>query len=455
MVLDTLIRDGQLVIPARGVVEASLGIKNGVIHGMYKNGSEPEARQVIEAGGKYILPGALDPHMHLGFAGPFEEHFSTETASSAIGGITTIIHHHFLAGRFGDFRKVVELGESRSHVDFAFHLMLVSDESLANVGNYIKDYGVRSFKIFMGYKGEEAKQVGLPREIDDGFLFSAMEEVRKHPDAVVCIHAENNELIATFKERLMKAGRNDLPAWDDARPGFAEAENVQRASYFAQITGCPVYFVHLSAAESVKKLAQYKAAGVRAYGETCSHYLSHTRNEPLGNLGKVNPPLRSQEDVDAMWEALRTGVLDTVASDHGGFPRKKKDGDLWSAMPGFPGVATILPVLLSEGVNRNRISIQRVAEVSSYNTARIFGLYPRKGTIDVGSDADLVMVDLDLEKTVTPQLLGSMSDFTIYDGWRLKGWPVLTMVRGEVVMKDGKIVGGAGKGRYARWLPQG
>ncbi len=452
MALDTLIINAQLVIPEQGIVRACLGIKDGSIQAIYQGEAGLEADQIIDAGEKYVLPGALDPHMHLGFAGPFDEHFTTETASSAIGGVTTILHHHFPAGRYADLKKVVELGESRSHVDFVFHIMLVSEESLADIKTCVQDFGVRSFKIFMGYKGQEAKQVGLPRDIDDGFLFSALEEVAKHEGTVTCIHAENNELIATLKKRLMDAGRDDLPAWEEARPGFAEAENVQRALYFSQITGCPVYFVHMSAADSVKKLAQYKAEGVSAYGETCSHYLTHTKDAPLGNLGKVNPPLRTEKDVEAMWEGLRSGVIDTVASDHGGFLSKKKEGDIWSAMPGFPGVATILPVLLSEGVNRGRISIQKVAEVSSCNTAKIFGLYPRKGTISVGSDADLVMVDMDLEKTVTPELLGSMSDFTVYDGWKLKGWPVLTMVRGEVVMKDGQIVGGAGKGKYVRWL---
>ncbi len=452
MKVDMLIKNGRLVIPGQGVMEACLGIKDGLISGIYKKGSGPGADQEIDAGGKYVLPGAIDPHMHFGFASPFEENLTTETASAAIGGVTTVIHHHLLAGRYGDFNKIVEMAESKTHVDFAFHLMVVSDESLADMGSYIDDYGVRSFKVFMGYKGEEAKQVGLPRDIDDGFLFSVMEEVSKHPETVLCIHAENNELIATFKQRLMKAGRNDLSAWDEARPGFAEAENVQRALYFSTITGCPVYFVHLSAAESVWTLEHYKEAGADAYGETCSHYLTHTKDEPLGNLGKVNPPLRGREDVDAVWEAVAEGIIDTVASDHCGARRNKKDGNLWSAMPGFPGVATILPSLLSEGVNKNRIPIEKVAEVTSRNTAQIFGMYPRKGSLEVGSDADLVLVDIDLEKTVTPELLGSHSDFTIYEGMKLKGWPVLTMVRGEVIMKDGEIVGEPGTGRYVRWL---
>jgi dihydropyrimidinase len=186
------------------------------------------------------------------------------------------------------------------------------------------------------------------------------------------------------------------------------------------------------------------------YIETCPHYLTHTTD--FSNLtGKVVPPIRSKSDLQSMWSALRNGIVDTIGTDHvaNRLEMKMGKGDLWSALAGFPGIATMLPVLLDQGVNQDRISVERVAEVTSYNTARIFGMYPRKGTIQVGSDADLTVIDLDLTKTVTPELLQSYSDYTIYDGWKLSGWPVMTIVRGRVIMEDGQIDQSAlGHGRF-------
>ncbi|HEX2014697.1 MAG TPA: amidohydrolase family protein, partial [Nitrososphaera sp.] len=174
--------------------------------------------------------------------------------------------------------------------------------------------------------------------------------------------------------------------------------------------------------------------------ETCPHYLTHTTD--FQNLtGKVVPPIRSKSDVQSIWSALRNGIVDTIGSDHvaSRLEMKMGSGDLWTALAGFPGIATMLPVLLDYGVNRDRISVERVAEVTSYNTARIFGMYPRKGTIQVGSDADLTVIDLDVQKTVTPELLQSYSDYSIYDGYKMTGWPVMTLVRGSVVMEDGQV----------------
>ena len=186
------------------------------------------------------------------------------------------------------------------------------------------------------------------------------------------------------------------------------------------------------------------------YIETCPQYLTHTVDFD-SIKGKVVPPIRSKSDVQSVWSALKNGIIDTVGTDHvaNRLDMKMGKGDLWSALAGFPGIATMLPVLFDQGVNKDRISIERVAEVTSYNTARIFGMYPQKGTIQEGSDADLVVVDMDFEQKVTPELLQSHSDYTIYDGWKLKGWPVLTMVRGRVVMEGGQVAADAlGHGRF-------
>jgi dihydropyrimidinase len=212
-----------------------------------------------------------------------------------------------------------------------------------------------------------------------------------------------------------------------------------------------LYFVHIGSTAALDAiLAQREKGKSNYYIETCPHYLTHTTD--FDSLkGKVVPPIRSKSDLQSMWSALRNGIIDTIGTDHvaNRLDMKMGEGDLWSALAGFPGIATMLPVLLSHGVNQDRISVERVAEVTSYNTARIFGMYPKKGTIQPGSDADLTIIDLDLEKKVTPELLQSYADYTIYDGHRLKGWPVMTLVRGRVVMEDDQVDGKAlGHGEF-------
>ncbi|MDQ3848527.1 MAG: amidohydrolase family protein, partial [Thermoproteota archaeon] len=212
-----------------------------------------------------------------------------------------------------------------------------------------------------------------------------------------------------------------------------------------------LYFMHVGSTAALDAILWEREKGQSNYYiETCPHYLTHTTD--FGDLiGKVTPPIRSKSDLQSMWSALRNGIVDTIGTDHvaNRLEMKIGKGDIWSALSGFPGIATMLPVLLSKGVNENRIGIDRVAEVTSYNAARIFGMYPKKGTIQPGSDADLVIVDLDLEKTVTPDLLQSYSDYTIYDGWRLRGWPLMTIVRGNPVMENGIVANSAlGHGEF-------
>jgi dihydropyrimidinase len=232
-----------------------------------------------------------------------------------------------------------------------------------------------------------------------------------------------------------------LKAWSDCRPPSSEAESIAKVSDLGRKFGANLYFVHIGSTAALDAiLAEREKGRSNYYIETCPHYLTHTVD--FDNIkGKVVPPIRSKSDLQSMWSALRNGIVDTIGTDHvaNRLEMKMGKGDIWSALAGFPGIATMLPVLLSHGVNQDRISIERVAEVTSYNTARIFGMYPKKGAIQAGSDADLTIVDLDLEQKVTPDLLQSYADYTIYDGHRLKGWPVMTLVRGEVVMEGGQV----------------
>lgn len=444
-----------MVIPKVGVVQADLGIKDGKIAGIFEAGQAYPAGKEYDASGKYVLPGVIDPHSHLGYTkANWDTWMGTETPGMAVGGVTTAITFYRQYGRppapiteFYDLNKTLE---KNSHIDFSYHFMISTKEQEEFYSKYIEEYGVNSFKFSMAYKGEEGKALGITNEIDDGFLLDSFFKLSKYKQGVACIHCENVEIAFPLTRALKEAGRTDLAAYSEARPDYCESENMRRVFYFSEITGCAVYVVHMSEKRGLLETRYQKARGLggRCYVETCTHYLTHTQDTPIGVLGKVNPPLRTQEDVDALWEGLADGTIDTIGSDHCDITIEQKKNDIWKGVPGFAGSGMILPVLLSEGVNKGRLSLEKVAEVSAYNTAKIFGLHPRKGTIQVGSDADLAIVDLNKEQAVTVQTLPSYSDFTIWDGWKLKGWPVLTMLRGEVIAQDGKPAGKEGFGRF-------
>lgn len=452
--LDLVIRNGKLVIPHHGIVEGSIGVRGGKVAAILHPSEEVSANKEIDASGKYILPGVIDPHTHPGMprGANYREWMGAETPGMAVGGVTTMIGGYRQRWRepgpiteFYDLKKDME---GTSYIDFLLSFA-ISMKAQEEYPLYINEYGVISFRFSMAYKGEEGRRLGITTEIDDGFLFDSFTKLSKYPNAVAHIHCENIEIIYPLTQKLMEAGREDLAAHSEARPDYCEAENIRRVLYFGELTGCNIYIEHLSVKKGLIEVDYHRARGKeRFFIETCSHYLTHTKDSPVGILGKVNPPLRTQEDIDALWEGLADGRIDNVGSDHCDIRIEEKRNDIWKGVPGFAGSGMILPVLLSEGVNKGRLSLERVVEVSSYNTAKIFSLYPKKGTIQVGSDADFAIVDLDLEKVVTVNTLPSASDFTIYDGWRMKGWPVMTILRGEVIAEDGKVVGEKGFGRF-------
>ena len=345
-----------------------------------------------------------------------------------------------------------QLGASKGthHIDYAIHASILKTSQVKDIA-YLKEGGVNSLKIYMNLgadlnhiymdldPGEHAVKDG---EVDmDDRLLSGIVENGAKVNSTLLVHAENPAVCSEHIKKGREQGMTGLKAWSDCRPASSEAQSVAKVSELGRRFGANLYFVHIGSNAAVDAIiAERQKGNANYYIETCPQYLTHTVD--FDNLkGKVVPPIRSKSDTQSMWSALKNGVIDTVGTDHvaNRLELKMGKGDLWSALAGFPGIATMLPVLLSEGVNRDRIGIERVAEVTSYNTARIFGMYPRKGTIQEGSDADLTIVDMDLEQKVTPELLQSYSDYTIYDGWKLRGWSVLTMVRGKVVMEDGQV----------------
>lgn len=437
MTFDLLLSGGEIVFPDAGVRTGSIGIRDGRIAALLAPGEAATAREIVDCRDKWVLPGLIDPHTHIGF-GSNETDFLTESRSAAIGGVTGLLTFH----RSNDLRQSTgpwrERGESQSLIDFGFHFGVTSRLHIETLPEAAKTFGVTSVKVYLMYKGASGAAKGFT-EIDDGLLYAAMLQAARIRGGVVGVHCENVEVIPVFREPLKAAGRNDLPVWDEQSPGFLEAENVFRVVYFGEKAECPVNIVHMSSAESLDIVRRARKPGrAPIHVETCSHYLSLTREAPIGFLGKVNPPLRSQSDVDALWDGIREGIVSTVGSDHVPRKRETKGPDIWKASAGFPGLGTLLPILIHEGVHKRGLPIERIAAVTSANVAALYSL-PGKGRIAPGMDADFVVVDPDREVLVDPATQESFSDYSPYEGMRFKGAPVCTILRGRTLATDGAI----------------
>ena len=447
---DLLITNASAVIPKVGIVETNIMIEEGKIKALTSSASEISASIKVDANGKYVLPGAIDPHVHYGVYTPINEAARTESRSAAVGGVTTMIRMLRLYESYRNVTRQLEASKKNHHIDYSIHASILRPEQLNEI-TYLKELGINSLKIYMNL-GADLNHIYMDLEPDshgirdhevnmtDELMVGIVNEGSK-AHSTVLVHAENPTMCSVHMREAKKKGATGLKAWSDSRPRSSEAESVAKISELGRNFGANLYFAHIGSTAALDAiLAQRQKGRSNYYIETCPHYLTHTVD--FGKVtAKVVPPLRSKSDLQSMWSALRNGLVDTIGTDHVANRLEMKTGkdDIWSALAGFPGIATMLPVLLSHGVNQDRITIEKVAEVTSYNTARIFGMYPKKGTIEPGSDADLTIVDLDIEKKVTPDLLQSFSDYTIYDGHKLKGWPVMTIVRGRIVMEEGQV----------------
>jgi dihydropyrimidinase len=443
-----VLRGGTVVFPDRAPRPLDLLIKEEKIAAMLAPG-EPLPPGIPEhsAKGLHVFPGLIDAHVHFGFGEKITE-YTTETVYAAQGGFTTILAYFLNNEAYADvYRREQEHAKSRCHVDYGFHFSTANEMHIRELESYVKDYGVTSFKYFMNFKGEEGRYLGLDGT-DDGYFYDLLKEAARVGKVTMVCHTENIELVNRIRRRMQAEGRGTLKDWSASKPAFTEAESCVRAMYFAEHLGARIFIPHLSTRMALDEVRRWRSRYGEVFVETCPHYLTHDEDSGMGPVGKANPPFRSADDVNAMWEGLADGSIDIVASDH--VPRKRatKEKSLWQASQGFPGTATILPVLLSEGYHKGRLSLERICDLVTAGPARIFDLAPRKGRIEPGADADLTLVDLDKERVVKAAELGSYSDYSLYDGWKLKGWPVRTIVRGTPVMEDGKLVGPAGHGKY-------
>ena len=445
MSYDLVIKHGTLV-HASGRTEGNLGIRGETIQAITSPSEPLSGTREIDASGKFVLPGRIDPHVHMHWPDwPMEEAIPTSSRAAVAGGTTTLIHFILSTGSLLEhFAEMRSLFDAHALSDGAFHGGVVSEDHIAEIPELARQ-GITSFKFWMSYRGEEAKP---PLQgIDDGVLFRGFREVgRLGSGAVAMVHAENIEVYFKLRDELKASGRTDI-AWTETRPPFCEEEAMNRAVVLAEAAGCTLYIVHITIRNGVRIVREAQARGIRVIGETCPQYLTLTKDfDPV--IGKINPPLREAGDSSALWEGLSEGVLSTVGSDHAPTSLRHKE-DFWSAIVGMPGIETSLPALLSEGVNKGRLTLERVAEATACQPARIFGLYPKKGVLAVGSDADIAIVDLEKAVVVDAHKnLHQGSDYSPFDGHTLKGWPVQTVLRGQVVMEEGEVTATPGTGRF-------
>jgi dihydropyrimidinase len=455
MPYDLLIRGGRVMLPRTDGVPADIAVAGGKIVGVLASGSGAEARETLDASGLVVFPGVIDVHLHLGhgkdIARPrVPEDAAAETAAAAAGGVTTFVPYLMATDPFEDiFDDVRSVTEGGARIDFSYHFIISTEAQLAAVPRYVQ-MGVPSFKIFMNNRGGEGKRLGLP-DIDDGFLFRLCEAAAEH-GGVVCPHPENIEAAWVLRDRLMAQdpdGKGGLAAWNASRPPFLEADAVQRAGLFARQTGARLYIVHTSSRLALEEGKRAREAGTDITIETCPHYLTHSVEWPRGDIGKINPPLRERADCEALWDGIASGVIDTVATDHIHRDISCKEGGIWKASPGCPGIDTLLPILLSEGHHQRKLPLGRIADLVAHHPARAMGLAHRKGTIAVGLDADFAIVDLQAEHIPRRERLHSSAGYSIYEGVPLRGRVRHTLLGGKFVLRDHELVPDAvGTGRF-------
>ncbi len=450
--IDLIIRNAT-VVNHDGRQEADIAVRGGKIIGLGAPGVFGYAKQEIDARGLFALPGMMDPHVHLGDCKPFKDDIA-DSLAAIHGGITTvgnfigIGYTHDPGSYLTKLPTWIREWEANSYCHTFFHAGITSDVHSAEMIDYANEFGITSFKYFV-YSQEDAAQLRGMTWINDGQRWEGFEKIaRMGYPAIAMVHNENMEIIQRRRKHVKASGRMDLKAVRDTRPRWVEAIELKKTLYLSEVTGAPLYAVHLSSAESVDLIAEARARGVRVVCETNPAYLTRTSDdEDLGVKGVEWPPLKDRESVNRLWKGLADGVIQTLGTDHCPITLEEKP-DVWTCEPGYAGLETFLPVMLSEGVNQGRITLEQLVGAMSYNVAQIFGL-KGKGRIAVGQDADMVLINLDLERIVDPKKLHYWhADFTLYDGWRLKGWPVSTILDGKEVVSNGETVTPAGIGRY-------
>jgi dihydropyrimidinase len=449
---DLVINDAD-VVAVGGRFRGSVGVRDGVITALSRDGLRGEVE--VDAAGKALIPGVVDVHCHFHIA---QGHGEDAVASSddyvigpraaAFGGVTTFIDFAIQApgkSALDTVRGKIREAEAGSIIDFSFHSSLTDPRpAVLDEIDPIMDLGVASFKFFMAYRA-------WGFYVDHGFLQAAMSRIAAR-NGICEVHAEDDEILEYWRQRYAAEDAADMMNHSRSRPELAEVMAIESAIALAMETNATLYIVHTSSGRGLEAIVRGRVGGARVIAETCPHYLAFTEDvyaQPDGRYFTMTPPLRSDGNRQRLWRGVVDGEIDVVASDHNSFTREQKDKatGFLDVPPGLAGTEMLLPFILSDGVNAGRISLERAVELVSTNPARIHHL-TSKGSIKVGNDADLVVVDLEAERLVTDASLHDPLAYTVFAGRTMRGWPVMTISRGDIVIDGDQCLASPGRGRF-------
>lgn len=451
-----IIKNG-IIVTAADTYKADILIENSVISQIGENLTSQGA-EVIDAKGCYVFPGGIDPHTHLEmpFGGTVsKDDFETGTIAAAFGGTTTVIDF-CITNKGEPLKNAIDVWHKKSKdkavIDYGFHLMIgeINDDVLNELPAVIEEEGITSFKVFMAYKNT--------LQADDETLFQTLINAKKL-GALVMVHAENGDVIDYLVKKALAEGNTDPIYHALTRPPEVEGEATGRAAVFTGLADSQLYVVHVSCAEAAQKIAEARNKGIDIWGETCPQYLvldqSYLEKPDFEGAKYVwSPPLREKWHQDVLWNALKSGQLQTVGSDQCSFDFKGQKelgrGDFSKIPNGGPIIEDRFTLLFSEGVKKGRISLNQFVDVTSTRVAKLFGLYPKKGTISVGADADIVIFDPTVERTISVETHHMAVDYNAFEGMKVTGEPITVLSRGELVIHDKQFVGKLGAGQYLK-----
>jgi len=464
MTYDVLITESHVILP-QGILNKNIIIDDGKVVGFTND--TPSCDKKIDGKGLVSIPGPIDTHVHYGVYSPIDRAAVTESHAAAIGGITTMMRMLRLGDSYQKSLDSQLLASANSHyVDYSIHASIFNKQQVDEM-KFCVEKGITSFKLYMNL-GSDVGHVYMDMNPGNSTLREAKVEVNQEIvqsvvenaaklGCPVLVHAEDYESCSCGIKNAKEKKKNGLSAWSESRSPESEVKAIQTVSKFAKNSDCTLYFAHIGSMRALEQIQQERKNGTKIFVETCPHYLTLSYEKQDGYLAKVMPPIRTSSDVSSVWQAIMENQVDTIGTDHVANCLEMKLGgeDVWSALAGFPSIGTALPIILSEGVNKDRISLDKLIKLTSVNAAKIFGMYPQKGSLEKGSDADITLIDLKKEMKVSNDLFGGFSDYLVYEGWNLKGWPVKTIVRGELVAEDFEVIGKPGFGKLVdRNIPQ-
>lgn len=447
---DLVIAGGRLVTPD-GVLTGTLGIRSGRVAAISE--ARLDGEEVIDARGQVVLPGAVDLHVHFNDPGRADwEGWGAGSRAAAAGGVTTVVEMPLNSlppvTTVEAFEAKLAAARGQAVVDYALWGGLISDnrDQLPALARS----GVVGFKAFMSHSSTEEFT-----HVDDGILYEGLRRLRDLGH-FLAVHAESDAITRDLTHRLQAAGRRDRRAWGEARPPLAELEAIHRALFLAREAGCRLHIVHMSLPEGAEMIGAARASGQPVTVETCAHYLALTDDDLIrfGPVAKCAPPLREAARQEGLWAAVLGGRIDCITSDHSPCPtddKRRGDDDIWAAWGGITGIQTLVPLMLTEGVHRRGMPLEQLASLMAAHPARIVGLWPQKGAIQVGADADLLLVDLGRAWRVEAAALYSRHRHSPFIGRQMQGWLTRVLLRGQTVALEGEVVGAPG----GRWLKKG